>query len=195
MDPVLPPPSKRTQSSLPMKCAADGPLNCVHHRVIIQDYRQPIYESSSRVALLVGMEGCIAGYESLYSKAGLLQSDISPQNLQDKGNPSWRSFLINLDLAIQAQRDKSSGARGKTGTRVFMVISVLYGEQHSFMHDLKSFFWVLFWICIHYKGPGKARIVGHFEEWSYVNTEKLTDEKKGVISDELDFLTGKQLCP
>lgn len=192
VDPVLPPPSKRTQSSSPTKRAANGPPNRVHRRVIVQDYGQPIYESSSRVALLVGMEGCIAGYESLYSKAGLLQSDISPRNLlvnEDEGNSSWRSFLIDLDLAIRAQRDKSSGARGKTGTRAFMAIGVLYGEKHSFMHDLESFFWVLFWICIHYEEPGKAIFVERFEKWNYMNTEELAGAKIGVIADEDVFLT------
>ncbi|KAK0737995.1 hypothetical protein B0T18DRAFT_296162, partial [Schizothecium vesticola] len=49
----------------------------------------------------------------------------------------------------------SGGAKGKTGTITFMAIGALLGEQHSFMHDLESFFWVLFWICIHRNGPGK----------------------------------------
>jgi len=35
-----------------------------------------------------------------------------------------------------------------------MAIRALLSEQHLFMHDLESFFWVLFWICIHYDGPG-----------------------------------------
>ncbi|KMU88425.1 hypothetical protein CIHG_06225 [Coccidioides immitis H538.4] len=169
-----------------------NPPNRVHRRVIVRDYGKPIYESSSRVALLVGMEGCIVGYESLYTKAGLIQSDISPRNLlvnEDDNNPSWRSFLIDLDLAIRAQRDGFSGARGKTGTRAFMAIGVLYGEKHSFMHDLESFFWVLFWICIHYEGPGRARHVEDFEQWNYMNTRDLAGAKKGVISDESDFLT------
>ncbi|EFW13307.1 conserved hypothetical protein [Coccidioides posadasii str. Silveira] len=193
VDTILPPPpSKRTQSSSPTKRLADSsPPNRVHRRVIVRDYGKPIYESSSRVALLVGMEGCIVGYESLYSRAGLIQSDISPRNLlvnEDDDNPSWRSFLIDLDLAIRTQRDGFSGTRGKTGTRAFMAIGVLYGEKHSFMHDLESFFWVLFWICVHYEGPGKGRTVDDFEEWNYMNTEKLAGAKKGLISDESDFL-------
>ncbi len=65
-----------------------------------------------------------------------------------------RGFLIDLDLAIYEQRVGASRAKGKTGTRAFMAIGALLGEQHSFMHDLESFFWVLFWICIHYEGPG-----------------------------------------
>ncbi|EAS32100.3 uncharacterized protein CIMG_03124 [Coccidioides immitis RS] len=187
-----PPPSKRTQSSSPTKSPANStPLNRVHRRVIVRDYGKPIYESSSRVALLAGLEGCIKGYDSLYQNTGMIQCDISPRNLlvnEDDDNPSWPAFLIDLDLAIRVERDGFSGARGKTGTRAFMAIGVLYGEKHSFMHDLESFFWVLFWICIHYDGPGKGRIVENFEEWNYVNTEKLANEKKGVIADEGDFL-------
>lgn len=192
VDTVLPPPpSKRTQSSSPTKHPADSTLTRVHRRVIVEDYGKPIWESSSRVALLVGMEGCIVGYESLY-KCGLIQSDISPRNLlvnEDKDNPSWRSFLIDLDLAIRMERDGFSGARGKTGTRAFMAIGVLIGEEHSFMHDLESFFWVLFWICVHYDAPGKEREVKDFERWNYMNTRELGGAKIGVIADEEVFLT------
>jgi len=91
-------------------------------------------------------------------KAGFLHRDISINNLminEDDNNPSWPSFLIDLDLAIREQREGASGAKGKTGTRAFMAIGALLGEQHSFMHDLESFFWVLFWICIHHNGPGE----------------------------------------
>lgn len=187
-----PPPSKRTQSSSPSKPAGSSiPLNRVHRRVVIRDYGKPIYDSSSKAVLLAGLAGCIEGYMSLHDKAGLIQCDISPRNLmvnEDKDNPSWPAFLIDLDLAIKVQRDGSSGARGKTGTRAFMAIGVLYGEKHCFMHDLESFFWVLFWICIHCDGPGKRSIVERFEKWNYMNTEELAAAKQGVISEENDFL-------
>lgn len=58
----------------------------------------------------------------------------------DNENLSWSSFLIDLDLAVKEQREVASGAKGKTGTRAFMAIGVLLGDQHSFMHDLESFF-------------------------------------------------------
>jgi hypothetical protein len=142
--------------------------------------------------MLTALEGCIEGYESLYTRTGMLQSDISIGNLmmnEDDGNHSWRAFLIDLDLAIKEQREESSGARGKTGTRAFMAIGVLLGEKHSFMHDLESFFWVLFWICIHYCRPTeKARVVPQFEEWNYVDMEKLAKLKLGTISEEENFL-------
>ncbi|OJD20264.1 hypothetical protein ACJ73_08402 [Blastomyces percursus] len=141
VDTLLPlPPSKRTQSISPTKSATNStPLNRVHRRVTVQDYGKPIYESSSRVALLSGLEGCIRGYNSLYRSAGIIQCDISPRNLhvnEDDNNPSWRAFLIDLDLAIR-------------------------------------------W---------SGKVVKRFEEWNYVNTEKLADEKKGVVNDEGDFL-------
>ncbi|KAJ9646987.1 hypothetical protein H2199_001973 [Coniosporium tulheliwenetii] len=187
------PPSKRTCSSSPTK-GGRGPAtqNRVHRRVIVRDYGKAIYKASSRAAMLAALEGCIEGYEDLDIRAGMWHCDISTGNLminEEDGNPSWRSFLIDLDLAIKKQRERPSGARGKTGTRAFMAIEVLLDEKHSFMHDLESFFWVLFWICIHYDGPNrKSRVVPRFEKWNYVDTEELAELKKGTVADEGDFL-------
>jgi hypothetical protein len=44
-------------------------------------------------------------------------------------------------------------SHGKTGTRAFMPIAQLLGDELSFVDSLESFFWVLFWICIHFNGP------------------------------------------
>lgn len=83
---------------------------------------------------------------------------------EDNDNPSWRAFVIDLNFAIKEQREESLGARAKIGTRAFMAIGVLYGKKHTFMHDLESFFWVFFWICIHYSEPNeKPRVVPQFE--------------------------------
>lgn len=64
---------------------------------------KPIYKAGSRAALLTALEGCIEGYESL-RKTGFLHKDISINNLmmnEDEENPSWPSFLIDLDLGIK----------------------------------------------------------------------------------------------
>ncbi|KAK0655455.1 hypothetical protein B0T16DRAFT_451132 [Cercophora newfieldiana] len=118
--------------------------------------------------------------------------DISINNLlinEDLSNPSRPSFLIDLDLAIKEDREGASGAKGKTGTRAFMAIGALLGKQHSFIHNLESFFWVLFWICIHYNGPGKDIGPAEFDSWNYESDNKLAGSKKSVIDDEVDFLT------
>ncbi|KAI1825060.1 hypothetical protein F4861DRAFT_538322 [Xylaria intraflava] len=183
------PPGKRfcSGSLSPTKLESQSSPNRTHRRVILRDYGTPIYKASSRVALLRGLEGCIQGHESLYN-AGLLHRDISINNLminEDDENPSWPSFLIDLDLAIRVDRLQASGAKEKTGTRAFMSVGVLFGDDHSFMDDLESFFWVLFWICIHYDGKGRSRTgVAEFDEWNYASTRKLALEKLGTVSDK-----------
>ncbi|KAK8048254.1 Protein kinase-like domain [Apiospora phragmitis] len=184
------PPSKRSCSISPTKIDRDALPNRIHRRLIVRDYGRPIYEASSPAALLGALGGCIDGHESLY-KAGLLHRDVSINNLminEADDNPSWPAFLIDLDLAVKEERVIASGAKGKTGTRAFMAIGALLGEQHSFMHDLESFFWVLFWICIHYSGPGKATAPSEFESWNYESDTKLVRSKLGTIGDEQIFL-------
>lgn len=184
------PSAKRLRSVSLTKASSNDLPNRIHRRTIIRDYGTPIYKASSPFALLTALEGCIEGHKSLY-KVGLLHRDISINNLminEDVGNPSWSSFLIDLDLAIRETRNSASGAQGKTGTKVFMAIGALLGEQHSFMHDLESFFWVLFWICIHHHGPNWSRVVERYERWNYMDTEDLAFLKMGVINNEPDFL-------
>ncbi|KAI4124476.1 MAG: hypothetical protein LQ347_005719, partial [Umbilicaria vellea] len=168
-----------------------GRYNRVHQRVILRDYGKPIYTASSRSALLAAFERCIEGHELLH-KAGSLHRDISINHLminEDVNNSSWPAFLIDLDLGIKVSQEAASGAKGKTGTRAFMAIRGLQGEQHSFMHDLESFFWVLFWICIHYNGPHQSRAVLRFERWSYVeSSEELAWIKLSVVVEEAFFI-------
>ncbi|KAE8397967.1 hypothetical protein BDV37DRAFT_276489 [Aspergillus pseudonomiae] len=184
------PSTKRSCSSSPIR-DNHSQENRVHRRVIVRDYGVPIYKAESRVVILSALERCIEGYESLHLHAGLFQGDISTGNLiinNEEGNPSWPAFLIDLDLAIWERREQPSGARGKTGTRAFMAIGLLLGEKHSFMHDLESFFWVIFWICIHYPAFTKKKVVRRFEKWNYVDMEELAELKKGTVAHEGDFL-------
>jgi Fungal protein kinase len=129
----------------------------------------------------------------LRRKAGILQADISLGNLmmnENKDGPCWKAFLIDLDLAFMEERTAESVAPNKIGTKVFMSIGALYGKRHSFMDDLESFFWVLFWICIHYHGPNNtARVVPLFEKWNYMSIMNLAMMKSGTISSERDFLS------
>ncbi|OTB13531.1 hypothetical protein K445DRAFT_320070 [Daldinia sp. EC12] len=185
--------SKRPRSESPLKVDLlhPSPLpNRIRRRVIVRDYGRNIYEASSRVALLAALEGCIEGHKSLH-EAGILHRDVSINNLlinESNNNPSWPGFLIDLDLAIKEQRESASGAKGMTGTRAFMAIGVLRGRQHSFEHDLESFFWVLFWICIHYNGPKEERVVSEFDKWNVIGTSELATLKRGTIADETDFI-------
>jgi hypothetical protein len=59
------------------------------------------------------------------------------------------------------------------------------------LHGLESFFWVLFWICIHYDGQ-QERIVLHFDKWNYLDAEELADSKNGIVVDERDSVKAAQ---
>ena len=101
-------------------------------------------------------------------------------------------FLIDLDLAVRTSDDHASGAPSKTGTKVFMAIGALRGEPHSFMHDLESFFWVLFWLCIHYEGRNERgevqrRKVPQYDKWNYAGALELSDLKSALVSEKRRF--------
>lgn len=179
------PPRKRSHSASPIKSGTAAGQNRVHRRLILE-YGKPIYEASSRKALLMAFEQCLTGYESLHNK-GYLHRDISINNLLISPDEK-RAFIIDLDLAIKLSRLEASGAKGRTGTRAFMAIGALLGEEHSFMHDLESFFWVIFWICIHYDGPGKERGPSEFDSWNYETDDALARLKLGTVADESIFL-------
>ena len=127
---------------------------------------------------------------------GILHRDISIGNILIAEDEN-EGFLIDLDHAVRVDREGSSGAKGRTGTKVFMSIGLLLQSDserrlpHSFMDDLESVFWLLFWICVHYSGPGehrRSRNVAGFEWWNFLSLSKLGGVKAGEISDGGDFL-------
>lgn len=176
------PPNKRLCSTSSTRDGDDAPLNRVHRRVVLCDYGVPIDKASSLQVLVAALADCIEGHKSLREKAGLLHRDISIGNLMVSRDN--HGFLIDLDLAINEQRLGASGAKGKTGTRAFMAIGALLGEKHSFMHDLESLFWVLFWICIHSDGTGRGRVVDDFDRWNFANPTELAKQKLGTVCEE-----------
>ncbi|RAH60903.1 hypothetical protein BO85DRAFT_435235 [Aspergillus piperis CBS 112811] len=191
------PPTKRPRLSSPNN-TSQKPPNCIHRRVILRDHGKPIYTASTHSILLTILEIYITGHQSLH-KTGILHQDISPNNLlvnenkNNNNNPSWPAFIIDLDLAIREQRDipapEAHGSK-KTGTRPFLAIGALMGEKHSFMHDLESLFWMIFWICVHYEAPGRKgrRAVAIFDRWNFVDTGDLAVMKQGFVFNEEDFL-------
>ena len=183
------PPSKRLHSSSPTKSSADTVQNRVHRRVIVEDCGDPIYKATSPATLLAALRDCVEGHESVL-RAGYLHRDMSINNLMFK---SGEGFLIDFDLAIELEGDGPSGAKEKTGTRAFMAIGALKGLGHTFMYDLESIFWILFWICIHFDGPEKDIGATTFDAWNYEPDDKLVSLKLGTVADEDTFLeTGEK---
>ncbi|KAI2470765.1 hypothetical protein F4781DRAFT_430153 [Annulohypoxylon bovei var. microspora] len=135
----------------------------------------------SRMALLEAARKCIYSHRKLL-KLGILHCDISPGNIMGNG------MLIDFDRSVFLTGDGPSGVRN-VGTRPFKAINVLLGEENSFMHDLESFFWVLFWICIYCENfTLKNIIVLRFEKWWYKDWQELAHEKQSIVRSEEDFI-------
>ncbi|KAL8906150.1 MAG: hypothetical protein Q9207_002183 [Kuettlingeria erythrocarpa] len=175
--------SKRSRSSFESRNSGSSIYNRVHRLIITRDPGKPMYQASSPVALINGLVGAIKGHESSLN-AGILHRDISIGNIMLTENED-DGFLIDYDLAIKTNSDRASGAPSMTGTKVFMAIGALLREPHSFMHDLESFFWVLFWICIHWHGRDKKTKESDFEHWNYLSTTDLAVAKAGRISKKI----------
>ncbi|CAK7270987.1 hypothetical protein SEPCBS119000_004367 [Sporothrix epigloea] len=99
--------------------------------------------------LLEALRDAIRAHRSLYVKGGILHRDISTSNIiitSPTKAAGFKGMLIDLDMA-KVRDNGSSGADHRTGTVQFMAIEVLRGVDHTYRHDLESFFYVLIWLC------------------------------------------------
>ncbi|KAL2359355.1 hypothetical protein RJZ56_007796 [Blastomyces dermatitidis] len=108
-----------------------------------------IYDYKSPLELLMTLRDAIKAHRSLYLDGNILHRDISENNIiiTNPGKTDGHSgMLIDLDLAKEVGSGRS-GARHQTGTMEFMAIEVLLNIDHTYRHDLESFFYVLIWQC------------------------------------------------
>lgn len=99
--------------------------------------------------LFTALRDAIKAHRSLYLKGNILHRDVSENNIiitNPDETGGFTGMLIDLDLA-KVLGSGRSGARHQTGTMEFMAIEVLRGIDHTYRHDLESFFYVLLWIC------------------------------------------------
>ncbi|KAM3552429.1 hypothetical protein ARSEF4850_007390 [Beauveria asiatica] len=128
----------------------EGPYeNRVLSCIVIFPAGRVINDFSTIRELLEALRDAIRAHRSLYLKGRILHRDISSNNIiitSPEQADGFKGMLIDLDLA--KERDSGpSGARHQTGTVQFMAIEVLRGVDHTYRHDLESFFYVLIWMC------------------------------------------------
>ncbi|KAM0739960.1 hypothetical protein ACQRIT_005144 [Beauveria bassiana] len=128
----------------------EGPYeNRILSCIVIYPAGRVISDFSTIRELLEALRDAIRAHRSLYLKGRILHRDISSNNIiitSFEKADGFKGMLIDLDLA--KERDSGpSGARHQTGTVQFMAIEVLRGVDHTYRHDLESFFYVLIWMC------------------------------------------------
>ncbi|TWU79100.1 hypothetical protein ED733_008727 [Metarhizium rileyi] len=121
--------------------------NRIYSCLLVSPAGRVISEFITIMELLESMRDAIKAHQSLYITGNILHRDISPNNIIiTKSEEGFKGMLIDLDLA-KVQDGSPSGARHQTGTIQFMAIQVLRNADHTYRHDLESFFYVLLWMC------------------------------------------------
>ncbi|CAD6501123.1 BgTH12-01377 [Blumeria graminis f. sp. triticale] len=123
-------------------------------------YGRSLHEVESPLELVTVLRDAIKAHWSLMTDAKILHRDISANNIIMTGSEAckdWKGYVIDLDLAVLLTDGKSQEKRqAMTGTMEFMALEVLSGScettgavvEHSYRHDLESFFYVLLWQCL-----------------------------------------------
>ncbi|KAL2816328.1 hypothetical protein BJX63DRAFT_144841 [Aspergillus granulosus] len=140
--------------------------------------------------LLEALRDAIRAYQSLYVKGQILHRDILPNNIIITGakkSGDFKGMLIDLDMAKERESGPS-GIRHRTGTLQFMAIEVLRGIDHTYCHDLESFFYVLLWMCARcswtkFRGSHEAEpLVSDLRYWEVGSFEEIARAKEGDMA-------------
>ncbi|KAI2622580.1 serine/threonine-protein kinase Sgk2 [Hypoxylon sp. NC1633] len=123
--------------------------NRIYSCLVVSPAGRVISDFRTIEELLEAMRDAIKAHQSLYDKGNILHRDISSNNIiitKPELADGFKGMLIDLDLA-KVRDSGPSGARHQTGTMQFMAVEVLRKVDHTYRHDLESFFYVLLWMC------------------------------------------------
>ncbi|KAI6777566.1 uncharacterized protein J7T54_002968 [Emericellopsis cladophorae] len=123
--------------------------NRIYSCLVVSPAGRVISDFRTIKELLESMQDAIKAHQSLYVTGNILHRDISSNNIiitKPEMAAGFKGMLIDLDLA-KVRDSGPSGARHQTGTMQFMAVEVLRMVDHTYRHDLESFFYVLIWLC------------------------------------------------
>ena len=134
--------------------------------------------------LLTALQNAIKAHHSLYLKGNILHRDISENNIiiiKTEKTSDFAEMLINLNLTKMLS-SKCSDARHQTDIMKFMTIKVLLSINHTYQHDLKSFFYVLIWLCAQQRwnlcrNPNSRPKVSRLSQWYTDTFEDIAQDK------------------
>ncbi|KAI3331206.1 serine/threonine-protein kinase Sgk2 [Ustulina deusta] len=129
--------------------------------------------------------------ELLGATGNILHRDISSNNIiitKPEMAGGFNGMLIDLDLA-KVRDSGPSGARHQTGTMQFMAVEVLRKTDHTYRHDLESFFYVLLWMCARQswsngfaRGGEKPPKESILRRWEIGTFDSIADAKEGHMT-------------
>ncbi|KAK1249762.1 hypothetical protein MKX08_009765 [Trichoderma sp. CBMAI-0020] len=142
---------RRSNSRLPSLYTPGEDLweNRIYSCLVVSPASRVINGFKTIKELLKSMRDAIKAHQSLYITGNIHHRDISSNDIIIT-NPTtadgFKGLLIDLDLA-KIRDSGPSGAQHQTDTMQFMAVEVLRTVDHTYRHDLESFFYVLLWMC------------------------------------------------
>ncbi|KJZ69584.1 hypothetical protein HIM_11021 [Hirsutella minnesotensis 3608] len=165
--------------------------NRIYVCLVVSPAGRVISDFESTKELLEAMRDAIRAHQSLYVTGNILHRDISSNNIvitKPETADGFKGMLIDLDLAKVANTGPS-GARHRTGTMQFMAVEVLRQADHTYRHDLESFFYVLLWMCARESWskprlsrgdyPPKSSLL---RKWEIGSFQDIADAKEGHMT-------------
>ncbi|OTB04962.1 hypothetical protein M426DRAFT_11051 [Hypoxylon sp. CI-4A] len=170
--------------------------NRIYSCLVVSPAGRVISEFRTIRELLESERDAIKAHRSLYVKGNILHRDISSNNIiitKPEMAGGFKGMLIDLDLA-KVRDSGPSGARHQTGTMQFMAVEVLRKTDHTYRHDLESFFYVLLWMCARqswwngFGGEEKPPKESLFRRWEIGSFRSIAQAKAGDMT--VDGLEG-----
>ncbi|KMU74789.1 hypothetical protein CISG_00719 [Coccidioides immitis RMSCC 3703] len=182
---------------------ADGPYdNRILRCLVIYPAGRPIYKYKSPPELLEALRDAIKAHRSLYAKGNILHQDISENNIiiTDSKKTGHAGMLIDMDLAKELGSGRS-GAHCRTGTMEFMAIEVLLNIDHTYRHDLESFFYIFIWQWGRRgweftRNPKRQPTRSLLMQWYTGSYEGIAITKRGMVDAKLfELVLAKEFPP
>ncbi|KAL7938215.1 serine/threonine-protein kinase Sgk2 [Trichoderma chlorosporum] len=174
--------------------------NRIYSCLVVSPAGRVISDFRTIKELLESMRDAIKAHQSLYITGNILHRDISSNNIiitDPKVADGFKGMLIDLDLAKEIDSGPS-GARHQTGTMQFMAIEVLRTVDHTYRHDLESFFYVLIWMCARqswqngFAGLSRPPIESALRRWEIGSFKYIALAKVGDMTvDSLERIMGE----
>ncbi|KAI0388249.1 hypothetical protein F5Y17DRAFT_251326 [Xylariaceae sp. FL0594] len=165
--------------------------NRIYSCLVISPAGRVISDFRTIKELLGAVRDAIRGHQSLYETGNILHRDISSNNIiitKPETADGFNGMLIDLDLA-KIRDSGPSGARHQTGTMQFMAVEVLRKTDHTYRHDLESFFYVLLWMCARQswsngfaRGGEKPPKESILRRWEIGTFDSIADAKEGHMT-------------
>ncbi|KAG6155258.1 hypothetical protein E4U51_008521 [Claviceps purpurea] len=178
--------------------------NKIFSCLVISPAGREINDFRSIKELLECERDTIRAHRSLYVEGKILHRDISPHNIiitRPATANGFKGMLIDLDMACTRGSDQD-GPSHAVGTLPYMAVEVLLKIDHTYRHDVESFFYVLLRMCgreawdpvkgLAVEGE-KQRKVSCFQEWHTGTLEGIAGTKKGQMAN-LDLLGELVMC-